>query len=123
MKPSFAEKASFRRSCAKICCAETEGSLRLLFVSHYNYYRNFETLIRGLEIVKHKLHPRTLRLIVTCKLDSGHNPGNYNANAAADLVDTFAPAVYEVVELGPVPYDSLHRLYRVCDLYVTPAYA
>jgi glycosyltransferase involved in cell wall biosynthesis len=28
-----------------------------------------------------------------------------------------------VVELGTVPYRLLHHLYRVCDLYVTPAYA
>src|ERR1022692_3269737 len=28
----------------KLCAAN--GSLKLLFVSHYNYYRNFETLIR-----------------------------------------------------------------------------
>jgi glycosyltransferase involved in cell wall biosynthesis len=28
-----------------------------------------------------------------------------------------------VVQLGAVPYASLHRLYRACDLYVTPAYA
>src|SRR5580704_14350365 len=35
----------------------TAGSLRLLFVSHYNYYRNFETLIRAIAILKKKLHP------------------------------------------------------------------
>lgn len=122
------DREAFFRGEAKLppevqkCCAETEGALRLLFVSHYNYYRNFETLLRGLEILKRKLHPRTLRLILTCKLDSGNNPGNYNANAAADLVRHLRLRE-EVVELGPVPYDSLHRLYRACDLYVTPAYA
>jgi glycosyltransferase involved in cell wall biosynthesis len=28
------------------------GALRLLFVSHYNYYRNFETLIRALPLIR-----------------------------------------------------------------------
>jgi glycosyltransferase involved in cell wall biosynthesis len=102
--------------------AETEGSLRLLFVSHYNYYRNFETLVRATEILKRKLHPRRVRLILTCKLNSRDNPGNYNATPAAGLARQICLSE-EVVELGAIPYGSLHRLYRACDLYVTPAYA
>jgi glycosyltransferase involved in cell wall biosynthesis len=102
--------------------AATEGALRVLFVSHYNYYRNFETLIRGVAILKKKLHPRTVRLILTCKLISKDNPGDYHADAAAELVRQLKLRE-EVVELGAVPYISLHHLYRACDLYVTPAYA
>jgi glycosyltransferase involved in cell wall biosynthesis len=102
--------------------AGTEGSLRLLFVSHYNYYRNFETLIRAAAIVKKKLHPRTIRLLLTCKLDSRDNPGDYSADAAAELVRQLKLS-QEVVELGAVPYALLHRLYQACDFYVTPAYA
>lgn len=102
--------------------AATEGSLRLLFVSHYNYYRNFETLIRAISILKKKLHPRTVRLILTCKLNSNDNPGNYQARTAADLVRQLQLGD-EVVELGAVPYALVHHLYRACDLYVTPAYA
>jgi glycosyltransferase involved in cell wall biosynthesis len=99
-----------------------EGSLRLLFVSHYNYYRNFETLIRAIAILKKKLHPRTVRLILTCKLNSKENPGEYRADTAAELVRRLGLSA-EVVELGSVPYSSLHHLYRACDFYVTPAYA
>lgn len=98
------------------------GSLRLLFVSHYNYYRNFETLIRAIEILKRKLHPLTVRLFLTCKLSSRDNPGAYRADTAAELVRQLRLRE-EVVELGAVPYYSLHHLYRACDLYVTPAYA
>ena len=29
----------------------------------------------------------------------------------------------EIVELGAVPYELLHQVYRACDLYVTAAYA
>jgi glycosyltransferase involved in cell wall biosynthesis len=102
--------------------AATAGSLRLLFVSHYNYYRNFETLIRATAILKEKLYPRTLRLILTCKLNSKDNPGDYHADTAAGLVRQLRLG-NEVVELGAVPYSSLHHLYQACDLYVTPAYA
>ncbi|MGA2414776.1 MAG: glycosyltransferase family 1 protein [Candidatus Sulfotelmatobacter sp.] len=98
------------------------GSLRLVFVSHYNYYRNFETLIRAVAILKEKLRPRPVRLILTCKLKSEENPGNYRADTAADLVNQLR-LNHEVVELGSVPYAMLHHLYRACHLYVTPAYA
>jgi glycosyltransferase involved in cell wall biosynthesis len=102
--------------------AAPEGSIKVLFVSHYNYYRNFETLIRAIAIVKQRLHPRKVRLILTCKLVSKENPGSYRAETAAalgrslDLRD-------EVVELGSVPYALLHHLYRNCHMYATPAYA
>jgi glycosyltransferase involved in cell wall biosynthesis len=102
--------------------AATEGSLRLLFVSHYNYYRNFETLIRGVALLKKNLHPRAVRLILTCKLNSRDNPGDYHADTAAELVRQLQLGE-EVVELGAVPYPLLHQLYRACNFYVTPAYA
>src|SRR5882757_1026891 len=33
---------------------KTEGAVRLLFVSHYNYYRNFETLLRAVPLIKQR---------------------------------------------------------------------
>jgi glycosyltransferase involved in cell wall biosynthesis len=102
--------------------AESTNATRVLFVSHYNYYRNFETLIRALAIAKQKLHPRPIRLFLTCKLASGENPGKYRAEPAAELVRSLDLG-HEVVELGSVPYPLLHHLYRNCDLYATPAYA
>ncbi len=102
--------------------AKSEGSLRLLFVSHYNYYRNFETLIRATAIFKKQLHPRRVRLVLTCKLKSEENPGDYQASPVAKLVQQLGLGE-EVVELGAIPYGLLHHLYQACDFYVTPAYA
>lgn len=99
-----------------------EGTLKLLFVSHYNYYRNFETLFRALPLIRAKLQGRKVRLFLTCKLQSGENPGSYRAEAAAALVRALGISE-EVVELGTVPYHLLHHLYGACDIYVTPAYA
>lgn len=102
--------------------AASSDSLRLLFVSHYNYYRNFETLIRALPLLRDRLAPRKVSLILTCRLRSEENPGSYQASSAASLVQALGVSE-NVVELGTVPYRLLHRVYQTCDIYVTPAYA
>lgn len=96
--------------------------LKLLYVSHYNYFRNFETLFRALPLIRGKLSPRKVRLFLTCKLQPGENPGSYRTQAAASLVRRLG-IENEVVQLGAVPYAQLHHLYSACDLYVTSSYA
>lgn len=102
--------------------ADTEGYLRLLFVSHYNYYRNFETLLRALPLIQNLLPEKRVKLFLTCKLEANANPGSYDGSSAMELVQRLGIS-NNVVQLGAVPYASLHHLYRACDLYVTPAYA
>lgn len=97
------------------------NSLKLLFVSHYNYYRNFETLIRALPILRDSLPGKPIRLWLTARFEAGANPGSYNPKAAANLVESLGVSEM-VVQLGPVPYHLLHHLYSRADLYVTPAY-
>jgi glycosyltransferase involved in cell wall biosynthesis len=101
---------------------ESPEPLRLLFVSHYNYYRNFETLLRAVPLIRQQLAPLPLKLFLTCKLRSKDNPGCYRAEAAASLVESLGIRD-SVVELGSIPYCALHRVYGSCDVYVTPAYA
>lgn len=101
---------------------DAEDSLKLLFVSHYNYYRNFETLIRSLPVLRDRLRTRSIKLLLTCHLQPGKNPGNYNPESARKLVKTLGVSDM-VVELGPIPYRQLHQLYACADAYVTPAYA
>jgi glycosyltransferase involved in cell wall biosynthesis len=96
----------------------TGDALRLLFVSHYTYYRNFATLLRALPLIKSALSPRKVRLILTCEFRA--NKG-YRADREAALVHELRVSG-EVIELGAVPYRSLSHLYRACDVYVTPAY-
>ena len=99
-----------------------EDSFKLLFVSHYNYYRNFETLIRALALLRDRLAPRRVCLILTCKLRSDSNPGSYSADSAAHLVQQLGLAE-SVIELGSIPYGRLHHLYHASHIYVTAAYA
>ena len=101
---------------------EAKDALRLLFVSHYNYYRNFETLFRALPILSGRLKGKKVKLFLTCQLSSAKNPGSYRTEAASSLVNRLRSGD-NVVELGTVPYRSLHHLYRGCHIYVTPAYA
>lgn len=96
------------------------GALKLLFVSHYNYYRNFETLIRALPAIRAGL-ARDIKLFLTCKLAPGQNPGAYRPDRAAQLVRELGVGDI-VVELGTVPYEQLHHLYLQADIYVTAAY-
>ncbi len=98
-----------------------EGSLKLLFVSHYNYYRNFETLIRALPLLRDGLAGRSVKLLLTCQLSAGKNPGAYRPEAAADLVKGLNVRDM-VVELGAIPYEKLHHLHAHADVYVSPAY-
>jgi glycosyltransferase involved in cell wall biosynthesis len=97
------------------------GDLRLLLVSHYNYYRNFETLLRALPRLRQLLPGRNPKLLVTCTFRSEDNPGRFHAESAAALVRQLGIAD-DVVQLGAIPYRHLHYIYGACDLYVTPAY-
>jgi len=99
----------------------SEGSLTLLFVSHYNYYRNFETLLRALPLLRGRLKGRPVKLVLTCRLARGENPGSYDPASAAKLVQELGVSDL-VIELGAIPYRQLHQLYRRADIYVTAAY-
>jgi glycosyltransferase involved in cell wall biosynthesis len=102
--------------------ASGKDALRLLFVSHYNYYRNFQTLLRAIPLLRERLSGQKIRLYLTCKLRSEENPGAYRAEATAALVQDLGISE-EVVELGSIPYRSLYQVYKACNLYVTAAYA
>jgi glycosyltransferase involved in cell wall biosynthesis len=109
-------------SAAKAQLEQAKDALRLLFVSHYNYYRNFETLFRAMPILSSRLTGKKVKLFLTCRLHSSENPGTYRAEPAASLAHDLQESG-NIVELGTIPYRSLHHLYRACHIYVTPAYA
>ena len=99
-----------------------KDDLKLLHVSHYNYFRNFETLLLAVPLLREKLAGRKVRLFLTCRLEEGQNPGSYRTSSARRLVRQLGIRD-EVVELGTVPYRQLHQIYGACDIYVTAAYA
>lgn len=118
---AFTADATPLPATARAQLDRAEGALRLLFVSHYNYYRNFETLFRAMPILSSRLNKK-VKLFLTCQLKSGENPGAYRAESAAVVANDLR-RTGDIVELGAIPYRSLHHLYRSCHIYVTPAYA
>lgn len=98
----------------------TRGSFRILLVSHYNYYRNFETVFRAIARLKES-SALPVRLFLTCELTRRKTLGAYDPSAAAELIRTLGISSH-VVQLGTVPYEKLHHLYRACDVMVTAAY-
>jgi glycosyltransferase involved in cell wall biosynthesis len=97
-----------------------QNTLRIVFVSHYNYYRNFETLLRAVPRIRERLG-KDVRIFLTCKLSPDEYSGPFRTESAAALVRRLGISS-QIVELGAVPYRSLHRLIRACDIYVSPAY-
>jgi len=98
-----------------------EPHRRLLCVSHYNYFRNFETLIRALPLIKEQAGS-DIQLVLTTDLRRGAIYGGYDATAAAELIDRLGVRD-DIAMLGAVDYRRLHHLYRLCDLCVCPSYA
>lgn len=119
---SFTSDAAPLPPDAQLQLEQGDDALRLLFVSHYNYYRNFETLFRAIPILRGRLKGKKVKLFLTCRLNSSENPGTYRAESAASLANDLRES-HDIVELGTIPYRSLHHLYRACHIYVTPAYA
>jgi glycosyltransferase involved in cell wall biosynthesis len=98
---------------------------RLLYVSHYNYFRNFETLIRALPLIKSRLKQQTgeeMQLVLTTNIERGTVRGGYDATKAAELIDQLGVRA-DIAMLGAVEYGKLHRLYKFCDVFVCPSYS
>lgn len=98
---------------------------RVLYVSHYNYFRNFETLIRALPLIKLRLKQQTgedVQLVLTTDIQRGAVYGGYGATAAAELIDRLGVRD-DIAMLGAVDYDKLHQLYKLCDVFVCPSYS
>ncbi len=94
---------------------------RILLVSHYNYFRNFETLFRALARVKSMIAER-VQLVLTTEIREGANYGGYEATQASRLIDRLGIRD-DIVMLGAVPYENVGALYDACDVFVFPSYA
>lgn len=93
---------------------------RILMVSHYNYFRNFETLLRGFALLQRRSN-EPLELILTTKLGEGVKDHRYDTTAAFRLAQQLGIAD-RIAMLGTVPYADLYPLYRIADAVVCPAY-
>lgn len=98
---------------------------RVLYVSHYNYFRNFETLIRALPEIKFRLKQQTgedVQLVLTTDIRRGAIYGGYDATATAELIDRLGVRE-NIAMLGAIEYGNLHQLYQLCDVFACPSYS
>ncbi len=91
-------------------------------VSHYNYFRNFETLIRGFaELVKQASFP--CELVLTTKLGDGLRDQRYDTTVAYRLAESLG-VLDRITMLGNVPYADLQAfIVTAMCVCVCPAYA
>lgn len=94
---------------------------RILMVSHYNYFRNFETLLRAVAILRQQWH-EPIELVLTTKLQQGLKDHRYDTTRAAQLLQNLDLSD-QVTMLGTVPHQELCALYRQADVVVCPSYA
>src|SRR5262249_32659537 len=102
-----------------------EDCRRLLFVSHYNYYRNFETLIHALPIIKQKIaefEGKKVRLVLTTDIKRGAVYGGYDGTPPSRLNHDLGVRD-DIAMLGAVEYAKLSQVYRACDVFVCPSYS
>jgi len=93
---------------------------RLLIVSHYNYFRSFETALEAL--ARLRAHGHDLRLTLSTRLEPGLRLGGYDTTGAYRLLHRLGLAD-AVTLLGAVPYDELPRLYASAHAVLCPSYA
>lgn len=93
----------------------------LLYVSHYNYFRNFETLLAALPLINKSLDV-PVRLILTTDLKNGKNYGGYQTDRVAAMIEKLKIRDC-LIMLGAVEYDQLASVYRAADVFVCPSYA
>jgi glycosyltransferase involved in cell wall biosynthesis len=95
---------------------------RFLVVSHYNYFRNFETVLHALADLRHDYGNGDCKLLLTTKLQPGLRMGGYDTTAAHRLIRELGLSD-AVTMLGAVPYDDLPALYRSAHAVICPSYA
>ncbi|MBI3696257.1 MAG: glycosyltransferase family 4 protein [Acidobacteria bacterium] len=94
---------------------------RFLVVSHYNYFRNFETVLRAFARLRDAPGGGPFHLLLTTQLRPGLRLGGYDTTRASRLLDELGIRD-RVTALGAVGYDDLPRLYRSVHAVICPAY-
>ncbi len=105
--------------------ARTPGVRRILLVSHYNYFRNFDTLLRAVAILharRQEFRLPPVELILTTRLAAGLKFHRYDTTQSANLLDQLGIRPITTM-LGSVSHQELPHLYGLADVVICPSYA
>lgn len=94
---------------------------RILMVSHYNYFRNFDTLFAAFALLK-QASKTPVELVLTTRIQYGRRAHRYDASATASLIRRLGIRP-EIRMLGAVPHAQLPAVYAMADVVVCPSYA
>jgi glycosyltransferase involved in cell wall biosynthesis len=118
---TFANSTPAGRARVEARLSTRPGVQRILLVSHYNYFRNFDTLLAAVALLKRR-YARPVELVLTTRLAEGHWEHRYDTSASARRLGSLGLSE-DVTMLGPVPHDELADLYALADVVVCPSYA
>jgi glycosyltransferase involved in cell wall biosynthesis len=93
---------------------------RFLILSHYNYYRNFETVFRALALLQKE--GRSVQLVLSTRLEPGLKLGGYDTTRAYRLLDQLGIR-HLVTTRGAVAYDDLPDIYGAAHAVVCASYS
>lgn len=96
------------------------GEIRFLIHSFYNYFRNFETVLRALALVR-KSAGRNVRLLLSTRLEPGLKLGGYDTTGAARLIRDLHLGD-AVTCLGHVPHTEVGDLLASVDGLIAAGY-
>ena len=94
---------------------------RILMVSHYNYSRNFETLLRAIALLRARVAD-PIELLLTTRLGPRVKDHRYDTTVAHRLL-TELDLGDCVRMLGTVAHNDLYALYRQAEIVVCPSYS
>ncbi len=117
----FDERVFSDSGATKEKAAEKGDAFKIYSHGHYNYHKNFETLMKALPLVEEKLKRSVLLVMTTDEIKPGQRYNYGNTNEISSLVDRLNLRD-KIVSLGAVPYSVIPEVYRSCDLYVQPSY-
>ncbi len=105
--------------------SQTPGVRRILLVSHYNYFRNFDTLLSAVAILharRQEFRLPPVELILTTRLAAGLKFHRYDTTRSANLLDQLGIRPITTM-LGGVSHQELPHLYDLADVVICPSYA
>ncbi len=94
--------------------------IKFLIVSFYNYFRNFETVFRGIALLR-KRTPTPIQLLLTTDIRRGLSLGGYDTTQAFELLEDL-DLFSTVVTVGETPNHRVADLYAEADIVICPGY-
>jgi len=99
--------------------ATAREAKKIVYVTHYNYFRNIETVLRALPLIRREVGD--VRLVLTTRLGEGLREYGYDTTSAWKLMNSLG-IERDVLMLDNLPHGAIGALYDSCDLSVCASY-